>query len=83
MQRTAYTVPLLGVYHHETIRGAHQPAATSAAAEPLVRNMSSVNDPSTRILESKIISNTYSGFVHGLSARTMEMYFGEPERFHV
>jgi len=49
-----------------------------------IQNWSPIEkDPSSRILESKVVSNSYGGFVHGRSARIMEMYFGARPRFHL
>jgi hypothetical protein len=40
-------------------------------------------DQSTRIEVSRTLSKAYSGFVHGASPQIMEMYGGDPARFHV
>jgi len=40
-------------------------------------------DRSTRIEVSRTLSKAYSGFVHGASPQIMEMYGGNPARFHV
>lgn len=40
-------------------------------------------EPSRGIQLSKTISKAYSGFVHGASPHIMEMYGGEPAKFHV
>ena len=40
-------------------------------------------EPSRGIQLSKTISKTYSGFVHGASPHIMDMYGGNPARFHV
>jgi hypothetical protein len=40
-------------------------------------------DPSTGVEVSRTLSKAYSGFVHGASPQIMEMYGGNPARFHV
>jgi hypothetical protein len=40
-------------------------------------------DPSRGIELSKTITKTYSGFIHGASPHIMDMYGGNPPRFHV
>ena len=40
-------------------------------------------EPTRSIQLSKTISKAYSGFVHGASPHIMEMYGGNPARFHV
>jgi hypothetical protein len=40
-------------------------------------------EPSRGIQLARTISKTYSGFVHGASPHIMEMYGGEPAKFHV
>lgn len=40
-------------------------------------------DPSKGIELSKTISNSYSGFIHGASPHIMDMYGGNPPKFHV
>jgi hypothetical protein len=40
-------------------------------------------DQGTRIEVSRTLSKAYSGFVHGASPHIMEMYGGNPPRFHV
>ncbi|MBW2738720.1 MAG: hypothetical protein JRE64_07675 [Deltaproteobacteria bacterium] len=39
-------------------------------------------DPSRGIELSRTLSKTYSGFVHGASPQIMDMYVGNPPRFH-
>lgn len=39
-------------------------------------------DPSTAVQVSKVVSKTYSGFVHGASPHIMEIYGGASPRFH-
>lgn len=39
-------------------------------------------DPSTAVKVTKVVSKTYSGFVHGASPHIMEIYGGDPPRFH-
>ncbi len=40
------------------------------------------SDPSTSKEVSRTISKAYSGFVHGASPHIMDMYYGDPPRFH-
>lgn len=40
-------------------------------------------DPSTAIEVSRTIHKTYSGYVHGASPHIMDMYGGNPARFHM
>lgn len=40
-------------------------------------------DPSSRIEVMRTVNKTYSGFVHGASPQIMDMYGGNPPRFHV
>ncbi|MDP3619426.1 MAG: hypothetical protein Q8R63_06490 [Ramlibacter sp.] len=40
-------------------------------------------DQSTRVNVTATVANTYSGYVHGAGSHIMEMYFGDPPRFHV
>ena len=40
-------------------------------------------DPYTAQRASRSISKSFSGFVHGASPHTMEMYGGDPPQFHV
>jgi hypothetical protein len=40
-------------------------------------------DPSRGIAVTRTISKAYSGYVHGASPQIMEMYGGDPPRFHV
>lgn len=40
-------------------------------------------DPSSRVDLSRTLSKGYSGFVHGASPHIMDMYGGNPARFHV
>lgn len=40
-------------------------------------------DPSRGVAVTQTISKAYSGFVHGASPQIMEMYGGDPPRFHV
>ncbi len=40
-------------------------------------------DPSTGVAVSRTLSKAYSGFVHGASPQIMDMYLGNPARFHV
>jgi len=40
-------------------------------------------NPSTNIQLSRSINEAYSGFIHGASPHIMEMYGGDPPRFHV
>jgi len=39
-------------------------------------------DPSTGVAVSRTLSKAYSGFVHGASPQIMDMYGGNPARFH-
>lgn len=39
-------------------------------------------DPSSHIEAARIVNKTYSGFVHAASPQIMEMYGGNPPRFH-
>lgn len=39
-------------------------------------------DPSTAVKVTKVVSKTYSGFVHGASPHIMEIYGGDPLHFH-
>lgn len=40
-------------------------------------------DPSSGVALSRTLSKTYSGFIHGASPHIMDMYVGNPPRFHV
>lgn len=40
-------------------------------------------DQSTGINCSKSLQDTYSGYVHAVSPQLMEMYYGNPPRFHI
>lgn len=40
-------------------------------------------DPSTRVELARTISKSYSGYVHAASPQIMDMYGGNPPRFHV
>jgi hypothetical protein len=40
-------------------------------------------DPSRGVALTRTISKAYSGYVHGASPQIMEMYGGDPPRFHV
>jgi len=40
-------------------------------------------DPSRGVAVTRTLSKAYSGYVHGASPHIMEMYGGEPPRFHV
>jgi hypothetical protein len=40
-------------------------------------------DPYSAIMAGKTVSKAYSGFVHGASPHIMDMYGGDPPRFHV
>lgn len=40
-------------------------------------------DESTSVHVARTIGKTYSGFVHGASPQIMELYYGNPPRFHV
>lgn len=40
-------------------------------------------DQSTTIEISRTMSKTYSGFVHGASPHIMELYFGNPPKYHL
>ena len=40
-------------------------------------------DPSRGVALTRTISKAYSGYVHGASPHIMEMYRGNPPRFHV
>jgi hypothetical protein len=39
-------------------------------------------DPSRAAQVTKVLSKTYSGFIHGASTQIMEMYGGMPPHFH-
>lgn len=39
-------------------------------------------DPSRAVKVTKVLSKTYSGFIHGASIHIMEMYGGEPPHFY-
>ena len=41
------------------------------------------SDPSSGVAVTRTISKAYSGYVHGASPHIMEMYGGNPPRFHV
>lgn len=40
-------------------------------------------DPSSGVALTRTISKVYSGYIHGASPQIMEMYGGDPPRFHV
>ena len=40
-------------------------------------------DPSTGVKLSRTINKGYSGYVHGASPQIMDLYGGNPPRFHV
>lgn len=40
-------------------------------------------DPSTNKKASSVLHKTYSGFVHGAAPHLMDMYGGDPPRFHI
>jgi len=39
-------------------------------------------DPSRAVQVTTVVSKVYSGFVHGASPHVMEIYGGNPPRFH-
>ncbi len=39
-------------------------------------------DPSTRQQVTRSISKTFSGFVHGAAPQIMDLYYGDPPKFH-
>lgn len=47
------------------------------------RSFASSSDPSGHIKVSRDISKLYSGFVHAASPHIMDMYLGEPPKFHM
>lgn len=49
----------------------------------IAQSEAAASDPSRSIQLSKTISKAYSGYVHGASPHIMEMYGGNPPRFHV
>ena len=49
----------------------------------IARIEGSALDPSRGVAVTRTISKAYSGYVHGASPHTMEMYGGNPPRFHV
>lgn len=49
----------------------------------IAKSEAAVLEPSRGIQLSKTVSKAYSGFVHGASPHIMEMYGGEPAKFHV
>ncbi len=49
----------------------------------LARLEGKVLDPSRGVELSRSLNKTYSGFIHGASPHIMEMYVGDPPRFHV
>lgn len=49
----------------------------------LARIAGLTEDPHTAQKASRSVSKAFSGYVHGASPHTMEMYGGEPPRFHV
>lgn len=49
----------------------------------IARAFSSSSDPSGHIKVSRDISKLYSGFVHAASPHIMDIYFGDPPKFHM
>jgi len=49
----------------------------------LAQNPAAGLDPSTASATKQTIHKTYSGYIHGASPHLMEMYGGEPARFHM
>jgi hypothetical protein len=49
----------------------------------IARNEGASLDPSTGVELSRTITKAYSGFVHAASPQIMDMYGGNPPRFHV
>lgn len=49
----------------------------------LVRVENAIGDPHTAQRAIRSVSKTFSGYVHGASPHIMEMYGGDPPRFHV
>ena len=48
-----------------------------------INKIESADDPSTGIEVSRTIHKGYSGYVHGASPHIMELYYGNPPRFHL
>jgi hypothetical protein len=49
----------------------------------VARSKMAGGDPSTGVELARTINKTYSGYVHGASPQIMDMYGGNPPRFHV
>ncbi|MFX1735087.1 hypothetical protein PXJ20_00480 [Paraburkholderia sp. A1RI_3L] len=49
----------------------------------LSQSLAAVSDPSTASATMQTIHKAYSGYIHGASPHLMEMYGGEPARFHM
>ena len=47
-----------------------------------ISNNDGIDDPSSSIAAIRTISKAYSGFVHGASPQIMDMFGGDPPRFH-